>query len=142
MATVTVDIDYKIARHIIRKAVDEGLLASALFVRKKADQLAPVGKWKRPIYTKGGARGKTWTARRPGQLKRSGEVYKSKFKHGGALVQYGSFNAFYGFMEHWGTTNWRSKKKVGGSEFLKRGALMAAKAVEREVGGRIKAELK
>lgn len=142
MAKVTLDFDIKVPREVIRKAVDQGVLASAIFVKKRADQLAPVGKWKRPIYKKGKYRGKTWTARRPGQLRRTGEFYKSKFRFGGAVVQYGTFNAFYGFMTHWGSKNWRSGRMVGGSEFLRKGALAAAKDIEREVGGRIKAELK
>lgn len=136
MATVKIDVNFKPPREAIRKAVDEGALASANFVKKKADQFVPVGKIKRPLYVKGKYKGKSWTARRPGQLKRTGYVVKSKFKNGGAIVLYGSFNAFYAFMRHWGTV------KIKGSQWLKKAEYAAAKNVEREIAGRIKAALK
>lgn len=142
MATVTLDIDFDIPRHVIHEAVEKGSLASAHFVKKKADNLIRVGRWKRPVYVRGKYRGKAWTSRTPGRLKRTGRVDKSRFKNGGALVGYGSFLAFYGFMHHWGTKNWKSKKKIPENKFLTNAAMLAKRDITREIAGRINEALR
>jgi hypothetical protein len=136
MATVEIDINFKVPREIIKKEVEIGSLASANFVKKKADQMVGIGRVRRPVYKKGKYKNKTWTARRPGQLKRSGRANRSKFKGAGSIVMYGSFNAFYGFMHHWGT------KKTRENPFLNNALRGARKDIETEISKRIKSRLK
>jgi hypothetical protein len=136
MATVEIDLNFKVPREIIREEVEIGSLAAANFVKKKADQIINIGKIRRPVYKSGKYKNKTWTARRPGQLKRSGRANRSKFKGGGSIVRYGSFNAFYGFMHHWGT------KKSRENPFLNKALISAKKDIETEITKRIKSRLK
>lgn len=136
MAKVYIDIDFKPPREAIREAVEEGAVTSAYLIKQKSDKYIHIGRWTRAIYKKGKYKGKTWTSRRPARLKRSGKVMKSKFKYGGAIVMYGSFNAFYGFMHHWGT------KKIKANKFLKKAEYEAAGDIKKEITERIKAKLK
>jgi len=136
MATVHIDVGFKPAKKVIQEAVDKSTLSGAHFVKQKADQFVPVGKIKRSVYKKGKAKGQSWTWRRPGQLKRSAQVFKSKFAGGGGVLMYGSFNVFYGFMRHWGT------KKVKAAPWLKKAEEAAASQIEKEVAGRIKEALR
>ena len=58
----------------LRKDLDNITESYAQKIEAEAKRLCPVGKWER------GTKGKTWKARRPGQLRDSIKAKKSKFK--------------------------------------------------------------
>ena len=76
------------------KAVDAGLAGvidgAAEDVLETAVQLCPVGTVTREASGKSALYGKTWSARKPGSLKKSGRVYKFKNSDGiGAYIKFG-----------------------------------------------------
>ena len=83
----------------IFKEVEDAVLgnekSSAERIFRDAKRNCPVGEWERSVS--GGPKhgGKSWTARKPGTLKKSIELHKSKFKDGGYIVGAGNFDVFY-----------------------------------------------
>jgi hypothetical protein len=64
--------------------------ASAERIFADAKNNCPVGEWERT-----GTGGKSWKARRPGSLKESIQLHKSKYKDGGYAVSVGNDDIFY-----------------------------------------------
>lgn len=141
MAIIEVDIDFRPARNIIAEAVEAGSFEAAALVKKRSDQKIHVGKVRRNVATSGKNRGKAWTSRRPGRLKKTGRAYQSKFKGGGGIVMYGSFMGYYGFMHHWGVTN-RYGKKIDANKFLTDAVRDAKGEINRTIAGRIRDSIK
>lgn len=93
--------DYKIVWNS-KKIIDEinakkeiAAKKIAAQIKKSAQELCPVGEWERNVAAKGRYKGKSWTARKPGTLKKSIRYKKSKYKDGGCIVTAGGLDAFY-----------------------------------------------
>lgn len=141
MANVKVDIDIMRPSALISQAVEEGAVAAAHMVKKRSDRKVHVGTVRRNVATTGKNRGKPWTSRRPGRLKKTGRAYKSRFKGGGAIVMYGSFMGYYGFMHHWGVKN-RFGKEIKENKFLTDSVKEASGEINRFIASKIKDKLK
>ena len=74
----------------VKRVVEYNEEESANSVAKDAKNDCPVGKWERVATG-----GKSWKARKPGSLKNSIEVHKSKYKDGGYIVSAGNEDVFY-----------------------------------------------
>ena len=85
-----VEMDKKFKREVEKKAAKN--------IEKRAKQLCPTGSIRREVYQKGKYRGRQWTGREPGRLKKSIKAYKSKFKDGGWIVMAGGFLPFYAYL--------------------------------------------
>lgn len=76
--------------NLVKEVADYNYEEAARRVYDKAQKRCPIGEWERGII-----HGKTWTARKPGSLKNSIKLYKSKYEDGGWIVMAGSFDVFY-----------------------------------------------
>lgn len=141
MAIAIVDIDFKRPSSIVQEVIDKYSREAAMLVLVRANMAVGVGKVKRAAYVKGKGKNKSWTSRAPGRLMMSGAVHKSKFSHGGAVVMYGSFDAFYGFMHHWGVRN-RYGKTIRANKFLTKSAAAEHGKMNAEAASRLKKALK
>jgi len=74
----------------VKDVVSGNEKSSAERIYRDAKKNCPVGKWERT-----GTAQKTWKARKPGSLKNSIELHKSKFKDGGYIVGAGNRDVFY-----------------------------------------------
>ena len=85
----------KFDSEIINASMDR-LEIAAEVVKKKAQQLCPVGKISRPVAERGKFAGKYWTAREPGSLKKTIRVTRLKGDpRGNILVMAGNKKVFY-----------------------------------------------
>jgi len=82
----------------ISKAMNSKLKTAANMVASIARQEVPVGK-----ITRAAGKFKSWQGRKPGSLKSSIRVKKSRFKDGGWIVTVGGRDTYYWFFVHYGT---------------------------------------
>lgn len=99
MSTVKIEWNDTAVKVELRKATQAGSLDAAKHVGRLARSFAPTGNRQ---YS-GAPGGKSWQSRKPGRLRRSIKVYKSKFRGGGAVVVAGSEKAFYSRFVELGT---------------------------------------
>jgi hypothetical protein len=76
--------------NLVREVADYNYEEAAKRVYEKAKKRCPVGEWERKMHS-----GKTWTARKPGTLRDSIKLRKSKYPDGGYAVTAGSYDVFY-----------------------------------------------
>jgi HK97 gp10 family phage protein len=84
---------------IARKESAKETKKSAGVIANEAKRLCPVGRVSKPAqrtaYKRMGAVGASWTERKPGSLKNSIRVRKSKFEDGGHIVLVGNVDSYY-----------------------------------------------
>ena len=107
---------------IINITMDKKLKTAANVVSGIARKNVPVSK-----ITRAAGQFKSWKARKPGSLKRSIRVKRSKYKGGGWLVHVGGSDTFYWFFVEYGThqmyPNWLMRKSLRKARSRLRGRL-------------------
>lgn len=83
----------------IAKNMNTNLKQDAELVAKYAREEVPVGKIKRAA-----SKFKSWAGRKPGKLRDSIKVYKSRYKDGGYIVMVGGYDTYYWFFVEYGTS--------------------------------------
>ena len=93
--------------------------AAAERIHKKVKKYVPVGGVKRSVSRGGKYKGKTWTSRYPGRLKRSVKIRPGKY--GGWIVKAGDRNAYYAVFVEYGTV-FTFNQKFGrkGEKYMRR----------------------
>lgn len=84
----------------IKRESDKTCKKAAHIYMRAAKAACPVGKVERQIAA---AAGKSWGIRRPGNLRESIRVAKSRYKDGGWLVLIGGYDTYYWSFVEWGT---------------------------------------
>lgn len=117
-----IDWDDRKLKLVISKAMNSKLRMAANVVANIARQEVPEG-----TIARSAGKFKSWQGRKPGSLKASIKVKKSKYKDGGWLVHVGGRDTYYWFFVHYGThqtyPNWFMAKALRKAKARLRGRI-------------------